>query len=291
MLAPAKLNLALAVGPPSAGGYHPICSWMTTIDLYDEIEVRRLDPGTLSRYAVVWHEEARSTSRIDWAIRDDLAVRAHLALEDTVGRSLPAQITVSKRIPVGSGLGGGSSDAAATLRAVNDLYGLALPRARLLAIAGRLGSDVPFLLDGGAAIVEGFGETLEASEIPAIHAVLVFPDVACATGPVYARFDAIGGGDFDAGRVRSLALAGEGALRDGPLHNELMRAACDLWPELDGHVVQVSEIAERPAAMSGSGSTLFVLADDQVHAQALARAIETRLDLPAVPVRSCRPEG
>ena len=106
---PAKLNLALAVGPPRPDGLHPICSWMTTIDLADELTITRLPPDRLSRYAILWHAEARRPREIDWSITKDLAVRAHLALERHCERALPLQMKLEKRIPLGSGLGGGSS--------------------------------------------------------------------------------------------------------------------------------------------------------------------------------------
>src|SRR5688572_22867950 len=93
VLAPAKLNLALSVGPPAPpddtsgrAGMHPICSWMVTVDLYDELLLTQLEHGRLSRYAILWHEEAKRRSDINWSITKDLAVRAHLALEQQVGR-------------------------------------------------------------------------------------------------------------------------------------------------------------------------------------------------------------
>src|SRR5262245_34048259 len=78
--APAKLNLALSVGPPGVDRMHPIASWMVTLDLFDELLITRLPEESLSRYAILWHKEARKRSDIDWSITKDLAVRAHLAL-------------------------------------------------------------------------------------------------------------------------------------------------------------------------------------------------------------------
>ena len=120
--APAKLNLALSVGPPNVDRMHPISSWMVTVDLFDDLDVARLPDGSLSRYAIEWHPEARRRTPIDWSISKDLAVRAHLAIERLVGRPLPLQMRLRKRIPVGGGLGGGSSDAAAMIRAVDAIF-------------------------------------------------------------------------------------------------------------------------------------------------------------------------
>ena len=133
-MAPAKLNLALSVGPPNGQGLHPICSWMVTVDLSDELLVTRLEPDRLSRYAILWHPEAKRQTEIDWSITTDLAVRAHLALEAHVERRLPVQLKLEKRIPVGGGLGGGSSDAATMLLALNELFELGLSSAELAEI-------------------------------------------------------------------------------------------------------------------------------------------------------------
>ena len=150
--APAKLNLALSVGFPNADGMHPICSWMVTVDLFDELELTRLENDRFSRYGIIWHAEAKRRSGINWPITTDLAVRAHLALEDRFRRRLPLQLKIEKRIPVGGGLGGGSSNAAAMLLAVNRLFELGLSVEELAGIGEGLGADVPFLVRGGSAI-------------------------------------------------------------------------------------------------------------------------------------------
>src|SRR5206468_3336755 len=124
--APAKLTLALSVGPPDANRMHPIASWMVTVDFHDDLHLLRLPSGSFSRYAILWHKDAKRRSEINWSITKDLAVRAHLALEKYLKRDLPVQLRLEKRIPVGAGLGGGSSDAAAMLRAVNEVFDLGL---------------------------------------------------------------------------------------------------------------------------------------------------------------------
>ena len=127
----AKRNLALSVGPPRAGdGYHPIASWMARVDLADDLTLTRLDDGDLSRYAIVWHEEALRPTPIDWSITKDLAVRAHLLVQEHLGTEMPVQLKLENRIPVGGGLGGGSADAAAMLLALDELFGLDLGRER-----------------------------------------------------------------------------------------------------------------------------------------------------------------
>ncbi|MHC5113604.1 MAG: 4-(cytidine 5'-diphospho)-2-C-methyl-D-erythritol kinase [Planctomycetota bacterium] len=283
--APAKVNLALAVGPVGADGYHEICSWMVTVDLCDELAVTRLAPGRLSRYAILWHEEARRRSEIDWSITDDLAVRAHLALERRAERGLPVQLKLSKRIPVGGGLGGGSSAGAAMLHAVNRLFALDVGVEGLADAGSTLGSDVPFLVHGGSAIVEGRGErvtTLPA--MPDLDLLLVLPEARCPTAEVYRRFDDDAPGPLRADDVRAMASAGRTPDPAEPF-NDLATPAVSVAPPLGDVLERVATIAERPAHVSGSGSTVFVICDDPLHAQFLAEAVERETGLPAVAAR------
>ncbi len=286
LAAPAKLNLALSVGPPATDGMHPVCSWMVTVDLCDQLLVTRLDEDRLSRYAIRWHADAKRPRDIDWSTTRDLAVRAHVALERHLGRRLPVQLDLQKRIPVGGGLGGGSSDAAAMLRALNELFEIALGKDDLRDIAAGLGSDVPFFVSGGSAIVEGSGDRIEPlAGIPALHAMIAFPATPCSTQQVYRVFD-----ELEAPRLRPEAVRGlateNGPLRIEAVFNDLAPAAIRLIPDLRDDLARLSELAERRAHVAGSGSSLFVLCDDELHAGHLAGAVEQQLALPAVAVRS-----
>jgi 4-diphosphocytidyl-2-C-methyl-D-erythritol kinase len=278
--APAKVNLALSVGAPRADGMHEIASWMTGTSFGDSLTVTRLKAGRPSRYSIDWHAEARVRTDIDWPIRKDLAVRAHLLLEEALGRELPVQLRLEKRIPVGGGLGGGSSNAGAMLRALDALFGLRLRPAYLEVLAARLGSDVPFLVRGGSAFVEGLGERLEQAPAHEVHLVLVFPGAQCPTGAVYRAFDGLRpDARVDAARVR--ALAAEAPRAHEPF-NDLADAALAVAPVLAETAAKVAALAELPVHVSGSGSTLFVVCDSSIHAEALAGAVEMRLGLPAV---------
>ena len=283
-LAPAKLNLALSVGAPNAQRMHPIASWMVTVSLHDELFLEELQADSLSLYAIIWHKDARRKSEIDWSITKDLAVRAHLAVEAHVGRKLPIKMRVEKRIPVGGGLGGGSSNAAAMLRALNELFNLKLSREILRDIAARLGSDVPFLIDGGSAIVTGLGEQLEPAPLPdKLHALLIFPDAACPTGAVYQTLDQLRPhGAVETDRVRALS-AMQIIEHDAPF-NDLAHPACEVAPKLRGEFEELAELTQRAAHVSGSGSTLFVLVASALEAEILAAAIEKRMGLPVIAV-------
>jgi len=249
--------------------------------------VKRLLPDRFSRYSIDWHVEARRRSDIDWSIRKDLAVRAHLLLEERLGRKFPVQLKLEKRIPVGGGLGGGSSNGAAMLRAVDALFELNLRSEYLETLARELGSDVPFLVRGGHAIVEGTGETLEPVDVTETHLVLVFPEIQCPTGAVYRAFDALRPGALlEPARVR--ALAGDRIAPHAPF-NDLAPAACAVAPALAETIAKVTAVAELPVHVSGSGSTLFVVCDSDIHAEVLAGAIEMRTGTPAIATRTAAP--
>lgn len=288
----AKINLALAVSPPVGDdgprrGWHEICSWMTPVSLHDTVFVQRAREGSMSLYAVQWAWDAPRPTPIDWPIVKDLAVRAHMLLERETGRSLPVRLRVDKRTPVGGGLGGGSADAAAALRATAAAFALGLPADRLGSLSALLGSDVAFFLDDAdpprPAIVEGFGDRIARTPPPAPgtpgapgsrDAVLIFPPFGCPTPAVYKAFDALtpddlarhsGDADFArrAERVRALAAAAD--LR-APLFNDLAPAAELVAPALAHLRALASRLTELPAHVTGSGSTLFHLARDADHA-------------------------
>jgi 4-diphosphocytidyl-2-C-methyl-D-erythritol kinase len=283
-IAPAKVNLALSVSPPVEGGMHEIASWMVTTAFGDELEVKRLPADRPSRFSIDWHDEARRRTDIDWLIRKDLAVRAHALLEERIGCALPVQLRLRKRIPVGGGLGGGSSNAAAMLRALDALFDLRLRAEYLEAISRELGSDVPFLVRGGSALVEGTGERLTRVAMPVVHLVLVFPPIACPTGPVYHAFDSLRpDARLDAPRVRGLVDAAEnGWLRADMPFNDLADAALEVAPALGELRARLEGVARSPVHVSGSGSTLFIVCDSPIHAEALAGAIEKQVGVPAV---------
>jgi 4-diphosphocytidyl-2-C-methyl-D-erythritol kinase len=273
----AKVNLALSVGPalgPEAGdraGYHPIASWVHAVDLFDEVVVEHAPgqarglsrrPARESRFELEWAEDAPRPAEIDWPIEHDLGARAHRLLEEVAGEPLPVRIAIRKRIPLGGGLGGGSSDAAAVMLAVNDLFGLGLSVGRLAALSGRLGSDVAFFLDEGGgeepprpAVVLGVGEIIERAPRREGGLTLVFPPFGCPTAEVYRAYD-LEPRPLRAGAVRSLAA---GAAGDEGLFNDLAGAAERVRPELGVLRRAVARAAGRPVHMTGSGSTLFLL--------------------------------
>ena len=174
------------------------------------------------------------------------------------------------------------------LRTVNELYDLGLSMDQLHEVAAGIGSDVPFFVAGGSAVVQGFGDEIEHHDrAPQLHAVIVFPEAMCPTGHVYSALDELSPGPLRAGKVTALIrLSSMSSLGSEAVFNDLTQSAIRIAPELEGHLAKLAELAERPAHVAGSGSSLFVLCDDALHAQYLAEAIEQRLDLPALAVQT-----
>ncbi len=172
--APAKLNLFLHVVGRRADGYHLLQSVFVLIDWMDTLHIELRANGQISR------------SDLGAALpADDLCLRAARALQATSGCRLGAHIAIDKQVPWGAGLGGGSSDAATTLLALNRLWGLNWPRSRLLALGLQLGADVPFFIGGRNAWVEGIGEQITPIELPAASYLVLKPPVAIPTQAIF----------------------------------------------------------------------------------------------------------
>ena len=172
--APAKLNLFLHVVGRRSDGYHLLQSVFTLIDWCDTLHVERRRDGCISR------EDLGPTLP-----EDDLCTRAARALQNASGIRLGAHIAIDKQVPWGAGLGGGSSDAATTLIALNRLWGLNWPRSRLLALGLTLGADVPFFIGGRNAWVEGIGEQLTPIALPPASYAVLKPPVAVPTSAIF----------------------------------------------------------------------------------------------------------
>jgi len=264
-LAPAKLNLSLRVLGRRQDGYHQLDSVVAKVTLYDELTFRPREDG-----------EIRLACRgLDCgAARDNLVVRAAEVLR--AGRRTPgADIDLVKRIPAGAGLGGGSSDAAATLKALARLWALRIDAAELSALAGEVGSDVPLFVGGPAARIRGRGLRVEPIAMYPFCALVYVPDFACPTGDVYAAYDRL---SPEAGPNRPRArrggatsrwehLVAGGAVSSPPsqwsdgLVNDLQPAARFLRGQLDRATQCLAAATGGAVHMTGSGSGLFVLAD------------------------------
>lgn len=255
---PAKINLALRVGPRRPDGYHEIESLIVPLEFCDTLRVTARD------------DEQIVCRCSDPAVPTDarnLAVRAAQALRGRLARPRGATIEIEKRIPAGAGLGGGSGNAAATLRALNELWRLNLPPESLAALGAQIGSDVPAMVHRRACVVSGRGEIVSLEAPPVVAEVLLLlPPIDCATAEVYARFDALpppAGGLGLCELLQTLVRinAGEDAFdRLGELlFNDLTDAAYASAPRLGEVARSVSLAVGTPLAMSGSGAAHFLL--------------------------------
>ena len=267
----AKVNLALALAPPEpAGGeragWHRICTWMHSIDLSDEVLAERMPAGGTHTWSARWADDAPRAGLIDWPLHKDLALRALQAIEQHVGRRLPTRLAITKRIPTGAGLGGGSSDAAATLVAVDRAWGLGLGPDRLRQLGSTLGSDVPYFIDHQnpplPAVVSGFGEIIERTARVSGSLVLLMPGFGCPTAGVYRAFDDLHRvGRLGPMRARAVhALADAASPHSEDLFNDLAAPAGAVAPGLARLRGLAAAALGRPVHITGSGSTMFALA-------------------------------
>lgn len=278
----AKINLALAVGAPAPPhGYHPICSWMTCVDVFDDVQIERLQDRVISHYAVEWAPDAARPTPIDWPIEKDLAVRAHQYVERIAGRPLPVNMTVRKRIPVGGGLGGGSADAGAVLIGLAQIFDdVDLPMEHIAEVSTALGSDVGFFTQVSGmkvpglpqpAIVEGFGESVERLERFERPLVLFVPSFGTSTGAVYKAFDAKVNGELKSRLVRELSAKGS-KVDTMDLFNDLAEPACRVEPRLGELRTHLTRTLGVPVHITGSGSSLFCLCEGRLDRMKLVKA-------------------
>ena len=258
--APAKLNLFLRVTGRRADGYHELQTAFALIDLADWLDFERRGDGTIVR-----------EGDLVGALEGDLALRAAHVLKKAAGTSLGATISVTKRIPAGSGMGGGSSDAATTLIALNRLWDLNLARSELSAIGLQLGADVPFFLHGHDAFAAGIGERLTSIELPPLWFAIIWPQLHVSTREIFSdagltrNSKATKIADFSA-VAAVLASAATGYL-DFPssLVNDLEPVARRRYPVIDEAIKRLAPFGV--PRMTGSGSAVFVAARSREQAK------------------------
>jgi 4-diphosphocytidyl-2-C-methyl-D-erythritol kinase len=260
--APAKINLSLEIRGKRPDGFHEIETLMVPISLADELEIERLDAA----------DPARETPAIEFSCDDptvpaddtNLVVRAAKLFCNEVGVAPSLKISLAKKVPHGAGLGGGSSDASATLLALDEMLGTRLGSARLGDLAARLGSDIPFFLHRSAAVCRGRGEIVEPADFPhTLQLVLIKPPFGVPTPWAYKQWrDSVElpGVDYGAQNFPWGRLVND--LERPVFEKYIFLAALKRWlfaqPQAAG------------AMMSGSGSTMFAVARDEAAAGELA---------------------
>ncbi len=257
--APAKLNLFLHVIGRRDDGYHELQSFIVPIALTDTLDFELREDGTIGR-----------SGQVIGPVAQDLCVRAATLLKEASGTPLGVDIAVEKHIPAGSGMGGGSSDAATTLLALNRLWQLGWSRERLAALAARLGADVPFFLGQGPALAEGIGERLTPLAYPAAWFAIVHPQVHVSTAEIFSNLKltrctkALTISDFSALRDPAASASSAGSV---PLFgaNDLEAVARQRITEVEAAIAWLARFG--PARMTGSGSAVFAPMPDQAAAQ------------------------
>ncbi|SFV03671.1 4-diphosphocytidyl-2-C-methyl-D-erythritol kinase [Polaromonas sp. YR568] len=252
--APAKLNLFLHITGRRPDGYHLLQSVFMLIDWCDTLHFELRNDGQISREDL---GDPDQTAGTDLLPAEDLAVRAARALQTACGTSLGVHIGLQKRIPSQAGMGGGSSDAASCLLALQRLWGVNLPPQDLQAIALSLGADVPFFLSGGHAWVEGIGEKITPLALPPARFVVVKPPVGLPTQGI---FSAPGlKRDTETATIQGFAANAEGPLKSfdfGFGRNDLQPVAQEICPQI-GQSLDWLKTKGLQGRMTGSGSAVF----------------------------------
>jgi 4-diphosphocytidyl-2-C-methyl-D-erythritol kinase len=261
--APAKINLFLHVTGRRADGYHTLESLFVLVDLADTLTFARRDDGVIRR--------VRDLAGVPAG--DDLALRAARAMQQASGTRFGVDYAIDKRIAMGAGLGGGSSDAASTLLALNRLWSLGWPRAALAALALPLGADVPFFVGGASALARGIGEVLTPVTLPALWIVLVLPPVSVPTAAVYAAPELT----RDTPSVKMSVFSAVYG------RNDLEPVAAARYPEVASALNALRRVAPH-ARMSGSGAAVFAAFGSEREAHAAAARVSSARVVRALPV-------
>ena len=255
--APAKLNLALHVRARRDDGYHELETLFVFVRDGDTV---RLTPADRDGFAIMGPFAAGLSGE-----GDNLVTRARDAFRVAFGPGEPLSIVLDKHLPVASGIGGGSADAAATLRGMARLAGVDSADPALLAIAAELGSDVPACLAGRTMIGRGRGEQLTPIDVPPLPVLLVNPGVGVSTAAVFAGWDRIDRGALPEGDALTIALHGR---------NDLEPPARALAPAIDTVLAMLGNApGVRLGRMSGSGATCFALFEREEDRAATAAAL------------------
>lgn len=244
---PAKVNLFLKVLGKRPDGYHELATLMQPVSLFDELEISVTEGDGID--VVTDSAEAPGGE-------DNLAYRAARVFFQATAMRRRVEITLKKAIPVGAGLGGGSSDAAAVLMALNEMSGVWLPDGALMEMAARLGSDVPFFILKGPALAGGRGEKLKRVRLPELHYVLVNPGFHVSTAWVYSSLGLTKESENNNLLYSyEVPVSPEGVA--AALVNDLEAVTARQYPEISGLKEKLRGAGALGALMSGSGPTVF----------------------------------
>ncbi len=256
----AKINLGLDVVGKRDDGYHLVRMIMQTVDIYDTLEFKDNSTGQINLFS------ASDKIPLDGS---NLVCRAAELLKDRYGVEKGVDITLEKRIPVAAGMAGGSTDAAATFLALNELWGLGLGRDKLCEMAVSLGADIPYCIIGGTALAEGIGEVLTPiSDMPQCYLVIAKPAIDVSTGWVYKELDSreiAHHPDIDG--IRDCIEAGDLRRMCERIENVLEPVTVSKYPVIAGIETVLENSGAVRAFMTGSGPTVFAVFDSRQKAE------------------------
>jgi 4-diphosphocytidyl-2-C-methyl-D-erythritol kinase len=270
-LAPAKINLFLHITGRRADGYHLLQSAFRLIDLHDTVFLKVRHDSQINRV----------TANANVPAEQDLCVKAAKLLQTHSSCSLGADIGLIKNIPMGGGLGGGSSDAATVLIALNHLWNLGLSKTTLMELGLKLGADVPFFIFGENAWVEGIGEKIQAIPLPAAHFVIITPKVHVSTAEIFST-EELTRNTFPttiAAFSEMLKLKQVGKEKQSLVfehenkifHNDLEAVVCQKYPAVKACLDCLNQFSQ--ARMSGSGASVFVAVENSAEANNIVKAL------------------
>ncbi|WP_317930977.1 4-(cytidine 5'-diphospho)-2-C-methyl-D-erythritol kinase [Halioxenophilus sp. WMMB6] len=243
--APAKLNLFLHINGRRSDGYHNLQTLFQLLDFGDQLHFKSSD------------KLAFTCSDATLAGDNNLVLRAARLLQSYAGRPVGAEIHLDKRLPAGGGIGGGSSDAATTLLALNALWQLQLPEQQLLELARQLGADVPVFVHGRSAFAEGVGELLQAVDLPEKWYVVLAPDCHVSTAEIFSH----------KGLTRDTPVIKVAASLEQGTKNDCQALVCELYPPVKSALNWLGQFG--PATLTGTGACVFLALKDKASAEAV----------------------
>ncbi len=262
--APAKVNLFLHVTGQRDDGYHELQTVFRLLDFHDTLHIKPNSNGNISRVS----------GNASVAENDDLVIRAAKLLQQHTNCALGAEIRIEKHIPMGGGLGGGSSDAATTLLALNHLWRLGLNRTELQQLSVRLGADVPVFIFGKNAWAEGIGDKLQAVELEPRHYLVVTPAAHVSTAEIFTSKELT----RNTNPTTIAAFSREafsGQLFNGTFHNDLESVVLKRYPVVAACMTWLSSFSD--ARMSGSGASVFAEFNTQDEAKTALDALPEKI--------------
>lgn len=285
--APAKINLFLDILGKRPDGYHNIKSIVLPVSVYDRIVLENRPDGieTVTPCDI-------QLPGIPWTMtlcrsEDNLATRAARLLKEATGHPGGVRIILEKSIPIGAGLGGGSSDAAAVLKGLNTLWKTGLSQDRLISLGTRLGCDIPALIHGGSLCMEGVGEQLTPIRRHAqnpLWLLLVYPGLAVSTTDIYARYKTGLTSTPPADKFHQVVSGleqGVPAQVAAGLYNALQATVFQKYPLLELIKNKLAAAGALGVQLTGSGSTLYALVQDADHGHALDGRLRKSIECPA----------